>query len=180
MTESRPGSARLCRRRGRNRARQGGGAGYIGGKGSTPRGAVLTTIEAIRDDFAFLDDWEDRYRYILELGRALEPLPEASHNDATKVRGCVSQVWIESEPRADAEGRAILHFRGDSDSHLVRGLVAIAIALYSDREPAAILAEDARATFTELGLEQHLTPQRSNGVRSMIERIRAEARALAA
>jgi cysteine desulfuration protein SufE len=141
---------------------------------------VQTKIAAIRDDFAFLDDWEDRYRYILELGRALEPLPEASHNDVNKVQGCVSQVWIESERRNDADGRAVLHFRGDSDSHLVRGLVAIAIALFSDREPAAILAEDARATFAELGLEQHLTPQRSNGVRSMIERMRAEARALAA
>jgi len=141
---------------------------------------VLTKIAAIRDDFAFLEDWEDRYRFILELGRALEPLPESSHNDVNKVQGCVSQVWIECEPRTDAEGRSVLHFRGDSDSHLVRGLVAIALALYSDREPAAILAEDARATFRELGLEQHLTPQRSNGVRSMIERIRAEARALVA
>ena len=141
---------------------------------------MLTTIAAIRDDFAFLEDWEDRYRFILELGRALEPLPESSHNDVNKVQGCVSQVWIECEPRTDAEGRSVLHFRGDSDSHLVRGLVAIALALYSDREPAAILAEDARATFRELGLEQHLTPQRSNGVRSMIERIRAEARALVA
>ena len=139
-----------------------------------------TKIAAIRDDFAFLEDWEDRYRFILELGRALEPLPESSHNDVNKVQGCVSQVWIECEPRTDAEGRSVLHFRGDSDSHLVRGLVAIALALYSDREPAAILAEDARATFRELGLEQHLTPQRSNGVRSMIERIRAEARALVA
>lgn len=141
---------------------------------------MLTKIAAIRDDFAFLEDWEDRYRFILELGRALEPLPESSHNDVNKVQGCVSQVWIECEPRTDAEGRSVLHFRGDSDSHLVRGLVAIALALYSDREPAAILAEDARATFRELGLEQHLTPQRSNGVRSMIERIRAEARALVA
>jgi len=139
---------------------------------------VLSKIAAIRDDFAFLEDWEDRYRYILELGRALEPLPESSHNDVNKVQGCVSQVWIESEIRANAEGRPVIHFRGDSDSHLVRGLVAIAIALYSDREPDAILAEDARKTFTELGLEQHLTPQRSNGVRSMIERMRAEARAL--
>ena len=141
---------------------------------------MQTKIAAIRDDFAFLEDWEDRYRFILELGRALEPLPESSHNDVNKVQGCVSQVWIECEPRTDAEGRSVLHFRGDSDSHLVRGLVAIALALYSDREPAAILAEDARATFRELGLEQHLTPQRSNGVRSMIERIRAEARALVA
>jgi cysteine desulfuration protein SufE len=143
------------------------------------RGLALATIATIRDDFAFLDEWEDRYRYVLELGKALEPLPEASHNEATKVRGCVSQVWIESEPRANAAGRPVLHFRGDSDSHLVRGLIAITLALFSDREPEAILEEDARKTFTELGLESHLTPQRSNGVRSMIERIKADARALA-
>jgi cysteine desulfuration protein SufE len=143
------------------------------------KGRALSKISAIRDDFAFLDDWEDRYRYILELGKALEPLPETSHNEDTKVRGCVSQVWIESEPRADAQGRPVLHFRGDSDSHLVRGLIAITLALFSDREPQAILDEDARKTFTELGLESHLTPQRSNGVRSMIDRIKADARAMA-
>ena len=91
------------------------------------------------------------------------------------MRGCVSQVWLECATRRDADGRKILHFRGDSDSHLVRGLVAIAIALYSDRRPEEILAIDALAAFRELGLEQHLTPQRSNGVRAMIERIRADA-----
>jgi len=137
--------------------------------------SALPTIAAIRDDFAFLDDWEDRYRYILELGRTLEPLSAEEHNDASKVLGCVSQVWIVGEARVDAAGKTILHFRGDSDSHLVRGLIAIALALFSDREPQAIVDEDARATFTELGLEAHLTPQRSNGVRSMIERIKAEA-----
>jgi cysteine desulfuration protein SufE len=110
----------------------------------------------------------------------LEPLPDASHNDANKVRGCVSQVWIETEAGAGAGGAKRLHFRGDSDSHLVRGLIAIAIALYSDREPEAILADDALTTFRGLGLEQHLTPQRSNGVRAMIERMRADARAAAA
>jgi len=112
---------------------------------------------------------------VIELGHTLEPLPAEAHNEATRVRGCVSQVWIEREARHDANGRAILHFRGDSDSHLVRGLVAIAIALYSDHTPEEILATDALAAFRELGLEQHLTPQRSNGVRSMIERIRADA-----
>jgi cysteine desulfuration protein SufE len=137
--------------------------------------APLTSIETIRADFAFLDEWEDRYRYVIELGRTLEPLAEADHNDANKVRGCVSQVWLLREPRHDAAGRAVSHYRGDSDSHLVRGLVAIAIALYSDHTPQEILATDAFATFRELGLEQHLTPQRSNGVRAMIERIRADA-----
>jgi len=136
---------------------------------------TLPTIDAIRADFAFLDDWEDRYRYVIELGKTLEPLPAEAHNETNRVRGCVSQVWLECEARRDADGRKTLHFRGDSDSHLVRGLVAIAIALYSDRTPEAILATDALTTFRELGLEQHLTPQRSNGVRSMIERIRADA-----
>lgn len=135
----------------------------------------LASIDTIRADFAFLDDWEDRYRYVIELGKTLEPLPPEAHNETNRVRGCVSQVWLERETRHDAGDRTILHFRGDSDSHLVRGLVAIAIALYSDRTPEEILATDAPATFRELGLEQHLTPQRSNGVRSMIERIRADA-----
>ncbi len=132
-------------------------------------------METIRSDFAFLDDWEDRYRYILELGRGLEPLSEAAHNDANKVRGCVSQVWLELERRGERDGEGVLHYRGDSDSHLVRGLLAIALALYSDRTPREILASDAQAFFRELGLEQHLTPQRSNGVRAMIDRIRADA-----
>ena len=136
----------------------------------------MTGFETIRDDFASLDDWEDRYRYVIELGQSLEPLSDAARNDVNKVRGCVSQVWLEREAR-NACGRMILHFRGDSDSHLVRGLIAIAIALFSDRAPAEILAVDAMAAFRALGLEQHLTPQRSNGVRAMIERIRADASA---
>lgn len=147
----------------------------IEGADTSPKDAPLTTIDAIRGDFAFLDDWEDRYRYILELGRALEPLSETAHNDVNKVRGCVSQVWLELSKGANAAGEDVLHYRGDSDSHLVRGLVAIAFALYSDRTPREILSLDAHAFFRELGLEQHLTPQRSNGVRAMIERIRTDA-----
>ena len=137
----------------------------------------LADFETIRDDFASLDDWEDRYRYVIELGHALEPLGEAAHNEINKVRGCVSQVWLEREARTSANGQAILHYRGDSDSHLVRGLIAIAIALFSDRAPRQILDVDAFGAFRALGLEQHLTPQRSNGVRAMIERIRADAAA---
>jgi cysteine desulfuration protein SufE len=137
----------------------------------------LADFETIRDDFASLDDWEDRYRYVIELGHGLEPLSEAAHNEANKVRGCVSQVWLECEARLNAGGQTILHYRGDSDSHLVRGLIAIAIALFSDRAPEQILTVDAAGAFRALGLEQHLTPQRSNGVRAMIERIRAEPRA---
>jgi cysteine desulfuration protein SufE len=139
---------------------------------------TLSAIDSIREDFASLDDWEDRYRYVIELGNALEPLSQESHNELTKVRGCVSQVWLECEPKTNAEGEKILHYRGDSDSHLVRGLIAISIALFSDRTPEQILAVDAQASFRELGLEQHLTPQRSNGVRSMVDRIRTDAAGL--
>ena len=123
-----------------------------------------------------MQDWEDRYRYVIELGRSLEPLDDAARNESNRVRGCVSQVWIERELRRNGAGQTILHFRGDSDSHLVRGLVAIALALYSDRTSEDIAALDAMSAFRELGLEQHLTPQRSNGVRAMIERIRSDAR----
>jgi cysteine desulfuration protein SufE len=139
------------------------------------RDTALPTLDDLRGDFSFLDDWEDRYRYILELGRTLEPLSEAAHNDANKVRGCVSQVWLELTPAANADGEPVLHYRGDSDSHLVRGLIAIALALYSDRTAREIVSSDASSFFRELGLEQHLTPQRSNGVRAMVERIRADA-----
>ncbi len=129
-------------------------------------------ISRIREDFVFLDDWEDRYRYVLELGKALEPMSASGHDEINRVRGCVSQVWLEVAPGA---GPSAIQWRGDSDSHLVRGLIAIAIALYSRRKPNDVLAIDALAAFRELGLEQHLTPQRSNGVRAMIERMRSDA-----
>ena len=137
--------------------------------------SALASIETICGDFAYLDDWDDRYRYVLELGRALEPLSDAEHSDANKVRGCVSQVWLVLTVARDSAGELRLHYRGDSDSHLVRGLVAITLALFSARTPREIMAVDAPAIFRELGLEQHLTPQRSNGVKAMIARIRADA-----
>jgi cysteine desulfuration protein SufE len=137
----------------------------------------VTTITTISQDFDSLDEWEDRYRYLIELGHELEPLSPAAHCPKNKVSGCVSQVWLENEQAADATGARVLHFRGDSDSHLVRGLIAIAIALFSDRTPRDILAVDALGTYRSLGLEQHLTPQRSNGVRAMIQRIRSDASA---
>ena len=140
----------------------------------------MTAFDTIQEDFASLDEWEDRYRYVIELGHELEPLAPDARNDVNKVRGCVSQVWLETERRTNAAGETVLHYRGDSDSHLVRGLVAIAIALYSDQTPKRILETDAMATFRSLGLEQHLTPQRSNGVRSMIDRIRRDAEAAGA
>jgi len=138
------------------------------------------TFDAIRSDFALLDDWEDRYRYVIELGRALPPLPEALRTDANKVRGCASQVWLASRVRsAGPTAPPVLTFVGDSDAHIVRGLIAILFAMYADNTAEQILRTDARAAFAELGLQEHLTPQRSNGFFSMVERIRRDAQALA-
>jgi cysteine desulfuration protein SufE len=137
------------------------------------------SIDDIRSDFALLDDWEDRYRYVIELGRALPALPDALRTEANKVRGCASQVWLASETRPSAAGKALaLAFQGDSDAHIVRGLIAILFALYAGRTAEEILRTDARALFRELGLGEHLTQQRSNGFFSMVERIRADAEAL--
>jgi cysteine desulfuration protein SufE len=141
----------------------------------------LTTIDTIRADFALLDDWEDRYRYVIELGRALPPLPDALRTDTNKVRGCASQVWLASRVRPSANGTGpVLELEGDSDAHIVRGLIAILFALFQGKTPEAILGTDALAAFAELGLKDHLTPQRSNGFFSMVERIRNDARASAA
>jgi cysteine desulfuration protein SufE len=138
------------------------------------------TIDDIRDNFALLEDWDDRYRYVIELGRALEPLSEAEHSPDNKVQGCVSQVWLSKQ--LDRNGRGVvLKYRGDSDAHIVRGLIAILLTLYSGRSPEEILKTDAIEVFDEFGFREHLTPQRSNGLRSMVERIRNDARvALAA
>ena len=139
------------------------------------------TLDAIRSDFALLDDWEDRYRYVIELGRGLSPLPDALRTEANKVRGCASQVWLAtSVDRPDPASAPVLDFRGDSDAHIVRGLIAILFAMYADRTAQEILSIDAPAAFAELGLKEHLTPQRSNGFFSMVERIRRDAHALAA
>jgi len=135
----------------------------------------MTTIDEIRDNFELLDEWDDRYRYVIELGRTLEPMPEAEHSAANKVQGCVSQVWL-SKHVDRAGGTPLLKYLGDSDAHIVRGLVAILLSLYSGRTPQEILATDALAVFDEFGFREHLTPQRSNGLRSMVERIRADAR----
>ena len=134
---------------------------------------MSATIETIRDDFAFLDDWEDRYRYIIELGQGLTPYPEAARDDAHKVQGCVSQVWLKT--RLSGGDDPVLEFEGDSDAHIVRGLVAIMLALFSGKRASDILRTDAEATMHEFGLDEHLTPQRANGLRAMIRRIRREA-----
>jgi cysteine desulfuration protein SufE len=137
----------------------------------------LATLQDIRDDFALLDEWEDRYRYVIELGRTLAPLPDSLRTDANKVRGCASQVWLATRVE-DADGPAPrLKFVADSDAHIVRGLIAILFALYDGRRADEILATDADRLFNELGLKEHLTPQRSNGLASMVARIRTDAAA---
>lgn len=138
-----------------------------------------TTIEDVIENFSLLDEWDDRYRYVIELGRKLPPLPDQDRTDANKVPGCVSQVWLATAVE-HRDGRPFLAFAGDSDAHIVRGLVAILIALLSGRPAAEIADEDPLALFTRLGLGEHLTPQRSNGFRSMVARMRADARAVLA
>lgn len=128
----------------------------------------------IRDNFDFLSDWEDRYRYVIELGRALEPLSDQERTDANKVHGCASQVWlVREDDNGSPDGP--LRFRGDSDAHIVRGLIAILLALYNGKTAAEALAVDAPAKLAGLGLDAHLSPQRSNGLKAMIARIGEEA-----
>ena len=140
----------------------------------------MTTIDEIRDNFELLEEWDDRYRYVIELGRMLDPLPEAEHSPDNKVQGCIIQVWLSKRiDRSKSEPR--LNYLGDSDAHIVRGLIAILLTLYSGHTPKEILATDALKVFDEFGFRDHLTPQRSNGLRAMVERIRTDAReALAA
>ncbi|MGH6776808.1 MAG: SufE family protein [Bradyrhizobium sp.] len=134
------------------------------------------TIDEIRDNFALLEEWDDRYRYVIELGRMLEPLADAEHSPENKVQGCVSQVWLSKRVDRGGGNGVVLKYRGDSDAHIVRGLIAILLTLYSGRTPQHILGTDAIEVFDEFGFRDHLTPQRSNGLRSMVERIRADAR----
>lgn len=136
---------------------------------------MTATFSEIEDNLAFLDDWEDRYRYLIELGQALPPLDDTERSADNKVHGCVSQVWLVSDA---ADG--VLRYRGDSDALIVKGLVAVLIALYSGRTPREIADTDAIATFDRLGLREHLTTQRSNGLVAMVNRIRADARAMLA
>ena len=137
----------------------------------------MADIAEIIDNFSVLDDWDDRYRYLIELGRELPLLAQAAHNDANKVQGCASQVWLDTSVRPNGADGPVLTFEGDSDAHIVRGLIAVLFATYSGRGAKEILATDAIALFEKLGLREHLTPQRSNGFRSMVERIRRDAQA---
>jgi len=134
------------------------------------------TIDDIIENFSLLDEWDDRYRYVIELGRTLAPLPDAWRTDANKVQGCASQVWLATAVKPGGTGGPVLNFTGDSDAFIVRGLIAILLALYSGQSAGEILATDAIAVFDRLGLREHLTPQRSNGFRSMVERLKADAR----
>jgi cysteine desulfuration protein SufE len=145
-----------------------------------PRQA-MTTIDEIIENFSLLDEWDDRYRYVIELGRALTPLDERDRRDTNKVQGCASQVWLATTVKPNGQGGPVLSFVGDSDAHIVRGLIAILFAVYSGQHARDILSTDAVKIFEKLGLREHLTPQRSNGFRSMVERIKSDARnALAA
>jgi cysteine desulfuration protein SufE len=152
---------------------------YISGMSEALTAAVpdTTTLDEIVDNFSLLDEWDDRYRYVIELGRGLTPLSERDRTDRNKVQGCASQVWLATTVHPDGQGGPVLTFCGDSDAHIVRGLIAILFAMFSGKHANEILSADAIALFEQLGLREHLTPQRSNGFRSMVERIRFDARA---
>jgi cysteine desulfuration protein SufE len=135
------------------------------------RSPIDADLAELSDEFEVLGDWEERYRYVIELGKELQPLTDTERNDVNKVRGCASQVWLVTE----AQPGGGLEFRGDSDAHIVRGLIAILLRLFSGRKPAEILAFDAKAAFDRLGLYGALSQQRSNGLASMVARIRKDA-----
>jgi cysteine desulfuration protein SufE len=136
--------------------------------------AIDAALDDLAAEFDLLGDWEERYRYVIELGRDLAPLSDAERSEANKVRGCASQVWLVTEPQPDGS----VQFRGDSDAHIVRGLIAILLRLYSGARPTDILAFDANAAFATLGLSGALSTQRSNGLASMVQRVRRDAEAL--
>lgn len=130
---------------------------------------MSTDLAEIREAFSFFDSWEDKYRFVIDLGRELATMPEADRTEANLVRGCQSQVWITSSFDPASES---LHFVLDSDAHIVRGLIAIVLAAYQDRTAEQIIAFDIEGLFEELALLQHLSPTRGNGLRAMVGRIR--------
>jgi cysteine desulfuration protein SufE len=132
------------------------------------------SIDELVANFELIDDWEERYRYLIEIGRDLPPLDEAEKTEENRVKGCASQVWLVTEPVGAGDALTI-RYRGDSDAHIVRGLVALTLLAFSGKTPEAILATDLFEIFGRIGLSAHLTPQRSNGVRAMVERIRTDA-----
>lgn len=136
----------------------------------------MPAFNDIRADFELLDDWEDRYRYLIELGRGLDDMPDAEKTETNKVRGCASQVWLATRVEPGENGPRLV-IRGDSDAHIVKGLVAVLLSLVDGRSARDILAIDAHKAFGELGLGEHLTPQRSNGFAAMVARVRSDAEA---
>ena len=132
-------------------------------------------IDDVIATFDMLDAWEDRYRYLIEMGRSLAPLTEEERTEDNRVRGCASQVWVVNTLTHTTDGAPVLDFRGDSDAHIVKGLVALVLSFYSGKSPQEVLSSDVMGLFKQLELSEHLTPQRSNGVRSMVERIRRDA-----
>lgn len=144
---------------------------------SAPKGlsAAAPSFEQIKSDFEVLDDWEDRYRYIIDLGRSLKPLAPELHCETTRVRGCASQVWLHTTIETGADGRRVMRFTGDSDALIVKGLVALVLSIVDGHTPSDVLAQDARAALARLGLQANLSQQRSNGLNAMIDRIEAEA-----
>jgi len=151
--------------------------GLTGIQQKTLKGMCTVSIHDLIEDFAYLDDWEDRYRYVIELGKGLAPLPDADHNDENKVKGCVSQVWLTTHVSADGGGNPVLTFIGDSDAHIVRGLIAIVLELYSGKPASEIVTTDPGDVFHRIGLDEHLSPQRSNGLHAMVQRIQRDAAA---
>jgi cysteine desulfuration protein SufE len=137
----------------------------------------MASLQTIIDDFEYLDDWEDRYRYLIEIGKALPEMPETEHTDANKVTGCASQVWLVAETEPGAPGDPVMVYRGDSDAHIVRGLVAIVLAATSGEKASVVEKLDEGELLTRLGLGEHLSTQRANGLRSMVLRIKAHAAA---
>lgn len=133
-------------------------------------GAMDEKLQQLKDTFEMLPDWEERYRFIIDLGQKLDPLPDEAYTDANKVRGCMSQVWLTAEEEQAGDGTH-LKFLGDSDAHIVRGLIAILLMIYSDKTPQEIVDTDINAIFQELALEQHITVNRRNGLYSMVETI---------
>tara|TARA_R110002126_G_scaffold68704_1_gene173849 strand:- start:12157 stop:12687 length:531 start_codon:yes stop_codon:yes gene_type:complete len=149
-------------------------ATYLWGKNNEGTTVATEAFEELVEDFEFLDDWEDRYRHVIDLGKAMDPLEEALRVPATKVDGCASQVWL----HASFEN-GVLHFDGASDAMIVSGLIAVLRSLYNGLSPADVLGVDARAEMGRLGLNEHLSAQRSNGLTAMIERVRETAAAQA-
>jgi cysteine desulfuration protein SufE len=133
------------------------------------------SLDQIFSDFEVLDEWEDRYRYIIDLGRTLKPLAPELHNEQTKVRGCASQVWLHTSVSPSSGNSKVMHFLGDSDALIVKGLVALVLAIFEGKTADEVLGTDARAILAKLGLESNLSQQRSNGLNAMIDRIREEA-----